>query len=392
MDHINAGKNSQIAPISGGSEGMENTSDIPRKKAAFDGATPASEFARHLRDAVTSATGAEPLIIAGEKISLLSVALPVRGMRAKRAALPFAVEERISAPLDEVHIALCRDLGAADTVLAAVLDRTLMAEARNAAVLPATLALPAPSAPDGTTLWAIWCSADRALVRVSDGTGFIVSQDMLPLLWQQAGQPQIISYGDMLPASMPATSHSDTPPPTDARDIAVDLRQGAFAPASGNWGRVLPRIAAILLVGLIGHLIIRAIDTVALTRLADSTRTTAQAALDPVLPGVIVTPEVDPILRRLAPAPETANGSDFLPLLDRVSATFLAAGRDIGFRRMAFADAPARLILLIEAPSLEDLQQAERMLRADGLAVTSGAATASAGVAEAEFVITAGAT
>lgn len=371
---------------------MENSPEFARETVAFSGTAPASDFARHLQEAVTSATGAAPLVIPGEKISLLAVAVPVRGMRAKRAALPFAVEERISAPLDEVHIALCRDLGTADTVLAAVLDRQLMTGARDAPVLPETLALPAPSAPDGTIAWAIWCSADRALVRVSDGTGFVVAQDMLPLLWQQAGQPQIHSYGSRLPASIPVASHSDTPPPPDAKDIAIDLAQGAFAQASGNWSNVLPRIAAIVLVGLIGHLVIRAIDTVALTRLADSTRATAQAALASVLPGVMVTPEIDPILRRLAPAPDVVSGSDFLPLLDQVSATFLAAGRDIGFRRMAFADAPARLILLIEAPSLEDLQQAERLLRADGLSVTSGAATASAGVAEAEFVITAGAT
>jgi len=228
-------------------------------------------------------------------------------------------------------------------------------------------------------------------VRVSDGTGFIIDVTMLPLIWPQAGKPPIKSYGDRLPDTIVAGSYAPQPPKPDPKDLGVDLRQGAFAPKATDWTRHLKRVASIAALGLIGHLGIVIADTVALTRIADRERAAAQAAIDTMLPGIIVTSDVQPILRRLAPVDTPPKGGAFLPMLEDLSAALLDVDSQITFRRMIFADNPARLTILVEVPGLDDLQQAEGLLRASGFRVTSGAATASAGGAEAEFVVTKGA-
>jgi general secretion pathway protein L len=332
----------------------------------------------------------QAFIIPAEAVSLLIATVPVRGLKGKRAALPFAIEDRISASLEDVHVALCRTTRDSNAVLAAVIDTAWMRapdRAGDAQVLPETFALPAPEpSPDGP-VWAVWCADRRALVRVSDGTGFCVDAAMLPLLWRQAGKPACLHYGDPIAPDIAATHRGDAPPPPDAVDLAVDLRQGLHAPASADWSTWLGRVAAVVCFGLLLHLVIAAVDARALTRIAAREQAAAQAVVTPILPGVIIGADAGAILRRLAPPPPPPPGSAFLPLLTQVSQVFLAADLPVGFRRMTFADNPARLNLLIEVATLEDLQQAERVLKARGLDVRSGAATASGGVAEAEFTI-----
>ena len=384
--HINEQQTAEIHPDRVGSKGV---SQSPRFSA-----DPRSDFAVSLCDALAESSQVSPLILPGEQVSLMATVLPLRGTRAKRAALPFALEDRISAPLEDIHIALCRTLDKPDQVLAAVVDRNIMQAAVNAGdrpVLPEIFALPAPVSVDDSPVWAVWLSGARALVRVSDGTGFIIDLTMLPLIWQQAVKPPIKSYGDRLPDTIVAGSYAPQPPKPDPKDLGADLRQGAFAPKATDWTRHLKRVASIAALGLIGHLGIVIADTVALTRIADRERAAAQAAIDTMLPGIIVTPDVQPILRRLAPVDTPPKGGAFLPMLEDLSAALLDVDSQITFRRMIFADNPARLTILVEVPGLDDLQQAEGLLRASGFRVTSGAATASAGGAEAEFVVTKGA-
>lgn len=348
-------------------------------------------FAERLARSVSESGRESPWILPAEAVSLLTADVPVRGTRAKRAALAFALEDRIGAPLDEVHVALCRPSGQGEGVLAAIVDRAWMAASErpaDAPVLPETFALPSPVATGDAQVWAVWCAAGRALVRVSDGTGFCVAATLLPLVWRQAGQPACDSYGEGLPPDVVAQRRGDTPPPPDSADLAVDLRQGAFAPAATGWVPRLIRLAAVVALGLMVHLAIALADAVALARIAEQDRAIAQAAVAQILPGIDVGADVTPILRRLAPPPPAPPGSAFLPLLARVSETLLAADLPAGFRRMTFASDPVRLSLLVEMPGLEDLQRAERVLRDGGLDVTTGAASATAGIAEAEFVIT----
>ena len=364
-------------------------SDAARTILAFPRTPPAGRPAQPLADRlVRAARGrAAPLVLPAEAVTLLTVALPVQGRR-RMQALPFAAEDRIAAPLDAVHVALgpAADAAAPDgPVLAAVLSRTLMAQAAasDGAVLPETLAIPAPpSGPDGAPAWAVWREGLRAVVRASDGTGFAVAADALPTIWDRAGRPPLVSYGAALPASLPARDLSADPPPPDPRDLAFDLRQGAFAPRSAGWASPLRAACAVAVLGFAGHLAIAAADLMALRGIAVDERATAQAAIDPLLPGVTVTADAAPILARLRPRPAAPQGSDFLPLLSAASQALLAGAPPVTLRRLAWGAQDGTLTATVQATGLEDLQQAERAIAAGGLRVRSGAATAGEGGAE----------
>ncbi len=352
--------------------------------------------AQRIHNAFQAAGRREPVVVPAEQITLIVADIPVRGMRAKRAALPFAIEEDIAVALEDVHVALCRPLSnpdRPDAVLAAVIDRRLMEgftapAMMEAAVIPETFAVPAPTSdPTSGPVWAIWRDGTRALVRTSDETGFAIQADMIEFVWKRAGRPTVLSYGAALPSSLGAKDLSDAPPPPNAKDLAVDLRQGVFAPASADWARPASQMAAIVALGLLLHLGLAWADLIALQGIAEEERVAAQDAVDPLLPGIGVDTDPAAIIARLAPPAREAQGSEFLTLLTSVSEALLVNGPQVSWRRIAYSDAPARIVILIEAPSLEDLQRAERVLQEAGLSVSSGVATAGDGAAEAEFQV-----
>ena len=351
---------------------------------------PDTKLLHQIKDAISDSVA----VIAAEQVTLLDIDLPVRGQRARRAALAFAVEDRIGHPLDAVHVALCRDGSAPGKVLAAVVDRGVMEAFRSqhagAAIVPETLAIPAPEEAHTGAAWAVWSDGARAVVRVSDGTGFGLQARYLPGFWRMAGEPAVTIYGAALPEGMHGAQQANLPSP-DARDVSVDLRQGEFAPASNDWRPAIRRVAAVLALGFMGHLGLAGADLWALSRIAETERSRAEAAIQPVLPGAVLPDEPGSILARLAPKPaESAAQSAFLPMISNVSDVLLNQPTTLTWRRVAFADETGSLSLLIEAQSLDALQVAEVALERAGYRIESGAATASDGGAEAEFRVSGG--
>ncbi|UWQ23148.1 type II secretion system protein GspL [Jannaschia sp. W003] len=329
------------------------------------------------------------LVLPAETVTLLRAELPVRGARRIAQALPFAVEERIAAPLREVHVAHY-PLGDG-AVLAAVLARPAMdaAAAAGGPVIPETLAIPAPpSGVDGAPAWAVWREGSRAVVRVSDGTGFAATAEALPMLWRRAGAPAVTSLGAALPAGIEARDLSAAPPPPAARDMAFDLRQGLFAPRGSGWAPPLRAAAAVTGVGLALHLALLAADVWSLGRIATAERSEAEAALAAVLPDAAI-PADDPTraLAALRPPPEVPAGSDFLPLLANTSEALLAGAPPVTFRTLSWSAEGGALQLATLAGGLEALQAAEGALGAAGLDVAAGAATAGEGGAEALLTV-----
>ncbi|KAF0675836.1 type II secretion system protein GspL [Profundibacterium mesophilum] len=338
-----------------------------------------------------------PRVVPAECVGLFSVDLPVRGAARRRAALPFALEEELAAPLDRLHVAL----GPADPpptstrVLAAAIERETMVAAQRSGgtgpVLPEMLAIPRPAAAEtGGPAWAVWRSGARCVVRVSDGTGFALRTDMLEPFWERAGRPAITSLGEALPGAVPARDASSTPPPPDEADLGFDLAQGAFAEGVSDWGATARIAAWAGAAGLSAALLLLALDVSALGRLAQDERQRAQRAVEAVLPGIAVGPQTGPVLARLQPAPQAPARGTFLPLLSRTADALLDETPPPSFRRLAFSGPEERLTVLVEAGGLEALQALEQALGAAGLDVASGAATASDGAAQAEFRITHG--
>lgn len=294
---------------------------------------------------IVDADGPATVLVPAESVLMLVADLPL-ATRAKRVeALPFAIEDRISEPLDTVHLALGREV-APKRYLVGVVRHAVMAEwvavadaagLGQAAIVPDALALPAPD--DGA--WTVDVAGQRAIVRTTDGTGFAVPVSLLAAAWEKAGRPPVRASGDGLPEAM-AASASALRPPGLAETLAqpaLDLRQGAYArrarpiPAFGR------RLAWIVGAAVLAHSVIAVADVAMLNVIAERRKDEAMqlyalaAPNQPVPDGDLITAVADRL-----PASGVGGGaaSPFLPLVSRISAALAPVSTEIDVRRMSF--------------------------------------------------------
>lgn len=326
---------------------------------------------------------AHVVVLPAEQVSLHRVDLPVRSSRQRRAALPFALEEAVAAPIETVHFAAW---GRAPdgTLLAAAVDRAVLeaavAEAPHAPVVPEQILL----APPSDAGWTTHRAGDRVLVRTADGLGFAAHLDELESLWQISGRPSIANLAMDLPPAFKAANAPMAQAPQLSELAAYDLRQGAYRPSLGL-ERPMKWLAASVALAMIGHLWLAMADVQAQATLADALRQDAAAALEARLPGA--QPDSDPALlnRQITAQFAPRHGSAFLPLMDVVSSAWIRDGAAVDIQQLSWSDDVLRLV--IEARDLDALQGAEASLANNGLSVSSGSATADAGSARAEFLV-----
>ncbi|SLN12984.1 GspL cytoplasmic actin-ATPase-like region [Roseivivax jejudonensis] len=335
------------------------------------------------------ASGRDIHVVPAEHVTLLNVTLPLRSNRQRIAALPFAVEDRLAAPLEDLHVALCGH-GPDGGIVAAALARDVMADAArdqpDLAILPEQLALPVPPPiGDGPPAWLVFRHGARVVVRLADGTGFAARATALPELWLRAGRPVVKSLGEALPDGIDWTQGKDVPP--SQADLSVDMRQGAFRPPSG-WVRPLRAVAAALPVVALLHLALAWADLQVLRGLALDARVETEAALAEKVPSATVFDDPGMLWSRLSARDDDGPGDGGpVPLLDRASGTLMSAELAVTVDRLVWSTAPDTLALSITAPTLDVLQQTEEALRLAGLAVTAGTATAGEAGAQSELTI-----
>jgi general secretion pathway protein L len=325
-------------------------------------------------------------VIAAEHLSLFALTLPVRSRRRQGAALPFALEDRIGQPIERCHFAVC---GAAPEggVLAAVVDTDRMERAVAAApdgpVVAEQMLLAVPPVGEDR-LWRVLREGGRVVARLQDGTGFAASVEGFMALWAAFGRPAVLSHGEALPKEVEVQDLSGAGLPSPGELSALDLRQGRFRPPLGI-ARPLRLVAAASALAVLLHLGIAAADARALREVADDLRLRADRLLEARVPGASAEDDPALILRRIRAGSSPQTGSAFLPLLDRVSAALAEAETSVSFSGLSWGD--GRLRLTVEAADLDALQRVEARLKARGLDVSSGSATADAGAARAEFTV-----
>lgn len=170
--------------------------------------------------------GPATVVVPTEDVLLLAVELPMAGLARRRAALPFAVEDRIADPLDAVHIVLGEGL-TATTCLVGVVRHDVMAGwvARLAAagldharIVPDALVLPSPA----TGTWHVTGSGDRIVARTDAGTGFAAPAACFAALWAAGGSLPCVVFGGSLPVELPlATGVGDASPAAAAGSSAT---------------------------------------------------------------------------------------------------------------------------------------------------------------------------
>lgn len=310
--------------------------------ASLDASGPAGVWTLAGEALVASdADGPATVLVPNEAVRLLAVDLPLPTRARRLAALPFAVEELIAEPIDSVHLALGIELSP-KRYLVGVVRHDRMAEwiARieaeglgHAALVPDALALPQPAAGE----WAVELGATRALVRAGDGTGFAIPAALLRTAWDAAGQPRTIAYGTALPADMTDSTDALALDPLARRLLApaLDLRQGIYAvrrTGSGFWRK----LATVAVLGLLAHVVIAALDTLALRNIANARVAETRELVATRAPGTALPEEgLAGAVADLLPRPGAGGGANpFLGAAARLSAALTPLGADLSVRTM----------------------------------------------------------
>lgn len=334
------------------------------------------------------------VLVRCEHVLVLTVALPPMPSAARRrAALPFAVEERIADPLEEVHVALGAQV-APGVWLAGVVRHDLMrrwvmrledAGIERASIVPDALSLPVP----GSDSWSVDLAGERAMVRASDGTGFALPLPLLTPAWKAAGEPACIAYGDSLPPPMQAARTALEAEPLANRLMlpALDLRQGSYALPPRRIDPLWKRVAGVAALGALAHAFILVADTLALYDIASDREAEVRAMAASVQPSLVLGPDIGSALADMAPDGATGGPSQFLSLLVRTGAALGGLPRPVSWRSISFDRTAATLNIEVEADDIGGLQQVADGLTRSGLSAQQGAASIDLGRAVGSFAI-----
>lgn len=345
-------------------------------------------------DRIDSAGVTGAIVLApAEAMLMLVVDLPLPSRARRLTALPFAVEDAISEPIEAVHVALGEEVSPG-RFLAAVVRHDIMrawisqmddAGMEQAALVPDPLSLTRPA--EGC--WSVLSADTRAIVRASDGSGFAIPTGHVAMAWQAAGRPVCTSYGSPLPAGITAEdSASDRPALASfAMSPALNLRQGQYAPPRRAAHPLWRRIAISAAVGALAHGAIALADTVALSRIAAQREADVRVLAATKAPGMVIGDDMSGLAADMASDGGSAIPGSFLPLMERTARALQAMGSPLQMQAIVFDAAAGTLALDIQAQDIATLQKVAGALTAAGLSAESGSASVDQGKATGTFTV-----
>jgi general secretion pathway protein L len=351
----------------------------------------------HLASVEDFDEGPAVVLIRSEHVLILAVELPpIPNLAKRRAAVPFAIEEQIAEPLNEVHVALGEMIGP-NTYLVGVVRHDLMRQwvthlerlgLDYAMLVPDALSLPRP----GPNSWVIDLAAERVLVRSPDGTGFAAPAMLLEQAWKAAGEPECIAYGDPIPPQMHAAALELEPEPLAKRLIspALDLRQGIYAPPRRPVSSLWKRIATVAALGALAHAGIAIADTIALRNIADERETEVRLLAQNMQPAFTIGEDLAVTVADMTPDGPVGPPSLFLPLLTQVGTALGTSQGAITLRSVSFESGGQSMTVEVETDSIASLQGAAAALAGSGLNATPGSATMDQGRAVGSFTVRGG--
>jgi general secretion pathway protein L len=140
------------------------------------------------------------LVLPGEDILITQVKLPIRQMAKLRKAIPYALEEKLAADVDELHFAI--GPRNEDIIDVAIIEQQRLDDwlepFRKKQVTPRAIVPDVLSLPWKAGEWTVLQNEDRALVRTGQCAGFCCDRDntetLLSTLLESEEQPQFIRY------------------------------------------------------------------------------------------------------------------------------------------------------------------------------------------------------
>ncbi len=322
------------------------------------------------------------LVVPGTRVLVTRVAVPANRRGRARAAIPWALEDRLAEDVEQLHFCLGeRDPDSGEWTVAVVarrdLDRWLGAcsEAgiQPAAAVPETLALLLPAEDE----WVGWEGPAQLVVRTGTEAGFACEPDMLALVAGHLDPPGRIrrlgpgsaawpeALADRLapaePQPDPASAFSGAP--------GIDLLQGDYSRRERVGRRLrrwrLPAALALALVAAVGVQI--GLEYAALGGREDALRERLRATFQQTFPDVqqVSDPRAQMAARLRTLREGGGSGAGFVEVVARVGD--VVSGGDRGELR-GLTWRSGTLELAVAAPDLQTLDAIQRGLGDTGLA------------------------
>jgi len=327
------------------------------------------------------------VLLPGEDVLTTTVNLPKKRRRQALRALPFMLEDRITSDVTLEHLAVGPDNTQDETLVAITRKqqlRDLLKLFADAGITPYRILPDYAMLQENPDTWQILVNGDRAMVRCPDGTGFSTPLSRLALLLN-TGQD---SESDNSARSVQLFRSADTTAPVlpdnwqiseqvvanplqhlaaSASKASLNLLQGEFKVIqqdSWNW-RPWVTAAVLALVAICIGLLETGLETARFNRENDQLQASMMELAREALPGVkqIRDPQTQLLIAWRQLKNGGAGGAEFVPLLNRVSATI--SQQPVTVLGIHFKD--GTLTVALQGTSLQQLDKLRQQIEQQGL-------------------------
>jgi len=327
------------------------------------------------------------VLIPGEDVLTTTVKLPNKRRRQALKALPFMLEDSTASDVTLEHLAVGPDNADGDTLVAITRKqqlRDLLQLFEDAGIVPHRMLPDYAMLQDMPDSWQILVSGDRAMVRCPDGTGFSTPLSRLALLLNAAQDrksdrsgttAEIIRSEDSSPVELPGNWQIEEQRvgsplqhlALNASNASLNLLQGEFRVIQQdgwNW-RPWATAAMLALTAVAIVLLETGLETVRLNRQSDHLQASMIELAREALPDVqqIRDPQTQLLIAWRQLRNGSAGDAEFLPLLNRVSATI--SQQPVSVRGIHFKD--GTLTVALQGSSLQQLDNIRLQIERQGL-------------------------
>jgi general secretion pathway protein L len=327
------------------------------------------------------------VLIPGEDVLTTTVSLPKKRRRQALKALPFMLEDSIASDVTLEHLAAGPDNAQGETLVAITRKqqlRDLLQLFTDAGITPCGMLPDYAMLPENPDSWQILVSGDRAMVRRPDGTGFSTPLTRLALLLnteqesesgRSARSVHLIRSADTtapeLPGNWQIKEQLVANPlqylAADASKASLNVLQDEFKmiqPDSWNW-RPWATAAVLALVAVCIGLLETGLETARINRENEQLQAAMIELAREALPEAkqIRDPQTQLLIAWRQLSNGGAGGAEFLPLLNRVSATI--SQQPVTVQGIHFKD--GTLTVALQGSSLQQLDNLRQQIERQGL-------------------------
>ncbi len=327
------------------------------------------------------------VLIPGENVLTTTVNLPKKRRRQALKALPFMLEDSVASDVTLEHLAVGPDNTQGETLVAVTRKqqlRDLLQVFTDAGITPYSMLPDYAMLQESPDTWQILLSGDRALVRCPDSTGFSTPLSRLALLLNFGQDSESGNSARSVQWIRPADTNAPALPgnwqineqlvanplqhlAADASKASLNLLQDEFKvvqPDSWNW-RPWATAALLAVVAIGSALLETGLETVSFNRENDQIQASMIDLAREALPEAkqIRDPQTQLLIAWRQLNNGGAGGAEFLPLLNRVSATI--SQQPITVRGIHFRD--GTLTVALQGTSLQQLDKLRQQIEQQGL-------------------------